>query len=138
MAGTTARLTQRDRALLRGKNFAHLATIMPDGSPQVTPVWVDERDGLILVNTATGRAKPRNVDRDPRVALSVCDAENPYVMTAVRGRVVRVTEEGAEDHIDALSQRYNGRDYPAHGGRVILEIEPQHIARMGHAAEDGE
>lgn len=137
MPKTTAKLTKRDLALLRGKNFAHLATVMPDGSPQVTPVWIDERDGLILVNTAKGRIKPRNVARDPRVALSVQDAENPYVMTAIRGEVLRVTEDGAEEHIDALSRRYHGRDYPSHGDRVIFEIEPRHIARMGHGA-DGE
>lgn len=130
MTGDAA-LTQEDRDLLHGRNFAHLATLMADGSPHVAPVWVDERDGKVLVNTAEGRVKITNVGRDPRVAVSVTDSANPYRWVSIRGRVVRIIEEGAEDHIDELSRRYNGTDYPAHGGRRILEIVPERVARSG-------
>jgi PPOX class probable F420-dependent enzyme len=124
-------LTDADRAMFEGRNYGHLATLMPDGSPQVSPVWVDlERGtGLILVNTALGRLKARNVERDPRVAISVADTTDPETMVAVRGRVVEITREGAEEHIDFLSRKYNGVDFIRHGNRVLLKIEPLHVAR---------
>jgi PPOX class probable F420-dependent enzyme len=124
-------LTDADRAMFEGRNYGHLATLMPDGSPQVSPVWVDveARTGLILVNTALGRVKHRNVERDPRVAISVADSTDQETMVTVRGRVVEISRDGAEDHIDFLSRKYNGVDFPRHGNRVLLKIEAEHVAR---------
>jgi PPOX class probable F420-dependent enzyme len=107
---------------------------MPDGSPQVTPVWVDFDGKFILVNTAEGRRKPRNIRRDPRVALDVTSREDPYRMVTVRGRVVELANEGADEHIDKLAKKYLGQDrYPFRQPgerRVILKIEPEHVAGM--------
>jgi PPOX class probable F420-dependent enzyme len=124
-------LTDADRALFEGRNYGHLATLMPDGSPQVSPVWVDidAQTGLILVNTAMGRVKHRNIERDPRVAISVTDSDDQETMVTVRGRVVELTRDGAEDHIDFLSRKYNGVDFPRHGNRILLKIEADHVAR---------
>lgn len=129
MSGALPTLSEEDVRFLTGRNLAHLATLLPDGSPHVSPIWVDVRDGLILVNTAMGRAKERNVRRDPRVALSVHDQERPALALLVRGRVVGLTEEGALEHIDALSRRYDGVPWiPVPGQRrVILEIRPERI-----------
>jgi PPOX class probable F420-dependent enzyme len=131
-------LDDRDYRLLRKRAFVHLTTLMPDGSPQTTPLWVDvdaER-GVILVNTAESRAKPRNVRADPRVALSVTDPDDDYRALMIRGRVVALRHDGAEDHIDDLQEKYHGtRPYPSHDPnrrRVILEIRPEHISRMGY------
>lgn len=121
--------THRD--LIEGPNFAHLATLMPDGSPQVTPVWVDLDGDTILVNTAEGRVKTRNLDRDPRVALSIADGQNPYRYIQVRGRVIERTHEGADAHIDKLAKKYLGQDrYPFRRPgeqRVIFRIQPEHV-----------
>lgn len=117
--------------LLTGKNFAFLATLMKDGSPQVTPTWVDYEDNYILINTAEGRVKHRNVSRDPRVALSIADNNNPYHMVSIRGRVVEQTYEGADEHIDKLAKRYLGLDkYPLrtpNEKRIILKIKTEKI-----------
>ena len=122
------------KRLFEKPNFPHLATLMPDGSPQVTPVWVALDGNRILVNTAEGRVKPRNVRRDARVAISVVDQENPYSSAFIRGRVVEVTQEGAEDLIDKLAKKYMGQDkYPWRQPgerRVTLVIEPEHVAAM--------
>ena len=130
----TVELSPAVRRLFKEPNFAHIATLMPDGSPQVTAVWVDMDGDRILVNTAEGRVKPRNVRRDPRVAISVTDQANPYSAAFVRGRVVEVTYEGAEDLIDKLAQKYIGQErYPwrrAGERRVTLVIEPEHVASM--------
>ena len=130
MSHATA-LNPHDRAMFKGNNFGHFVTLMPDGAPQVSPVWVDIEDGtgLILVNTALGRVKTENVERDPRVAISVHDQEDPYTMISIRGRVVEITREGAEAHIDFLSNKYHGEDYSDHGNRVLLKIAPEHVAR---------
>ena len=122
-------LTDDDRAILKGKNFGHFVTLQPDGSPHATPVWVDVGDGYVLVNTAPGRVKDRNVRRDPRVALSITDSANPYNFLSIRGRVVEIVAGGARSHIDELSMRYNGKPYPMEGERVIFKIEPEHVAR---------
>jgi PPOX class probable F420-dependent enzyme len=109
------------------KAFAHVATVMPDGSPQVTPVWIDYRNGRIAFNTARGRVKDRNLKEGSRIALSIQDPDNPYRYVQVRGTVARVTEEGAIQNIDALAKKYMGVDkYPFHSPkekRVIYEIE---------------
>jgi PPOX class probable F420-dependent enzyme len=129
-----AQLPEAAQKLLREPNFAHLATIMPDGSPQVTAVWVDFDGKYILVNTAEGRRKPNNIRRDPRVAIDVIGQQEPYNMATVRGRVVDVTYEGADDHIDKMAKKYLGQDkYPFRAPgerRVILKIEPEHVATM--------
>ena len=123
--------------LLQEKQIAQLATTMKDGSPQVTPVWVDvEPDGgHILVNTAEGRVKSRNTERDPRVAVSVVDAQNPYRLAVVRGRIVERRHEGADQHIDKLAQKYLGQEtYPWRNPqeqRVILRIKPEHVIEQG-------
>ncbi len=114
--------------------FASLATLMADGSPQVTPVWFDRHGGVVRVNTARGRVKDRNMGRDARVALSISDPENPYRHLQIRGRVIKVTEEGADAHIDSLAKKYLNKDsYPFRRPgevRVIYEIEPLSISRM--------
>ena len=124
-------LPEAAQKLFREPNFAHLATIMPDGSPQVTPVWVDVDEKFILVNTAEGRQKPKNIRRDPRVAIDVTSREDPYRMVTVRGRVVEVTNEGADAHIDKLAKKYLGQDkYPFRAPgerRVIFKIEPEYV-----------
>ena len=117
------------------KAFAHLATLMPDGSPQVTPVWFDYKDGRIRVNSAKGRTKSRNMKEGSRVALAIMDPDNPYRYTQIRGQVSRVTEEGASAHIDSLAKKYLGQEkYPyARPGeiRIIFEIEPTSAHAMG-------
>ena len=114
------------------KTFAHIATLMPDGTPQVTPVWVDYRNGKVLVNSAKGRVKVRNLKAGSPVALSITDPDNPYRYVQIRGRVSRVTEEGASEHIDKMAKKYLGKDkYPfAQPGevRVLFEIEPTKVS----------
>ena len=99
--------------LLQKKAFAGFTTLMPDGSPQTTPVWVDIQGGEIWVNSAVGRQKDKNVRRDPRVALAISDPDNPYRYVEVRGRVREITQDGADAHIDAMAKKYLGKDkYP--------------------------
>jgi len=116
------------------KAFANLATVMPDGSPQVTPVWIDYAGGLLRVNTAKGRTKARNMKTGAPVALVILDPDNPYRHLAVRGRVKSMTEQGADAHIDALAKKYLGQDkYPYRRPgevRQIYEIEPLHTNVM--------
>jgi len=116
------------------KAFANLATLMPDGSPQVTPVWIDYAGGLLRVNTAKGRTKARNMKTGAPVALVILDPDNPYRHLAVRGRVKSMTEQGADAHIDALAKKYLGQDkYPYRRPgevRQIYEIEPLHTNVM--------
>ena len=126
-------LTDAQRALFEGKNFAHLATVMPDGSPQVSPVWIEMDGDDIIVNTAEGRVKTNNMRRDPHVAISITEADNGYRMVAVRGRVVEMTHDGAEEGIDRLSRKYHGHDYDAREPgmvRVSVRIRPEVVAEM--------
>ncbi|MGH9923393.1 MAG: PPOX class F420-dependent oxidoreductase [Nitrososphaerales archaeon] len=124
-------ITPEVAKLLEGKNFAFVATLMKDGSPQITPTWVDLEQNTILVNTAEGRLKHKNVSRDPRVAVSVFDHNNPYNMVSIRGRVIEQTRSGADEHIDKLAKKYFGVDkYPFRSPsetRVILKIKPEKI-----------
>jgi len=118
--------------LLKGKNIAFLATLIPDKSPQVTPVWIDTDGTHVLINTATNRIKYKNITRDPRVAVSVVDASNPYNMVSIRGIVEDIIRgKEADDHIDALAKRYLGVDrYPFRREgeeRVIIRIKPKSI-----------
>jgi PPOX class probable F420-dependent enzyme len=116
------------------KAFANLATLMPDGSPQVTPVWFDYKDGRLRVNTAKGRVKARNMQEGAPVALAIMDPDNPYRYVQVRGRVRRVAEQNANAHIDSLAKKYLGKDkYPwarPDEVRVIYEIEPTSASGM--------
>lgn len=122
--------------LFEGEHLAHVATLMPDGSPQVSPVWVAEEGGQILINSAEGRLKTDNLRRDPRVALSITDARNPQESILIRGRVAEITREGADDSIDQLSARYFGiDDYPARQPgeqRVIIRIEPERVTHNAY------
>ena len=121
--------------LFHKKSFAHLATLMPDGGPQVTPVWCDFDGTHVLINSAKGRRKDKNMRREPRVALSIQDPENPYRYLEVRGRVVSISEEGADAQIDRLAKRYMGVDrYPLRKPgevRVIYRILPEAVSVMG-------
>jgi PPOX class probable F420-dependent enzyme len=128
-----SQITEPITQLLKGKNFAYLSTLMKDGSPQVTPTWIDiDKDGnSILVNTAEGRLKHKNVSRDPRVAISVADQSNPYNMVSIRGRVIEQISEDADEHTDRLAKKYLGLDkYPYRSPsekRVILKIKPEKV-----------
>ena len=121
--------------ILQKKAFANLATVSTDGSPQVTPVWVDYDGTHIRFNTAKGRVKDQNLRRNPAVALSIQDPDNPYRYLQVRGRVAEITEAGADAHIDSLAKKYLGKDkYPMSRPdevRVIYEIEPLSVSTMG-------
>ena len=116
------------RLMGEGKNMAIIATVMADGSPQATAVWIDTDGENVIFNTAEGRVKTDNLRRDPRVAVCVLNADNPYEQVTVRGRVVEITAEGADAHIDALAKRYLGADsYPGRQAgerRVIVRIAP--------------
>lgn len=117
------------------KTFANLATVMADGSPQVTPVWFDYTDGAIRVNTAKGRVKSRTLRPGAPVALAVMDPDNAYRYIQIRGRVKRSTEQGADAHIDSLAKKYLGKDtypFPQPGEvRIMFEIEPVAVSGMG-------
>ena len=123
------------RDLFTKRAFASLATLMSDGRPQVTPVWCDVEGDYVLVNSAKGRQKDRNIRRDPRVALAIIDPENPYRYLEIRGRVVEITEDGADAHIDKMAKKYLGVDkYPyrqANETRVLYKIQPEHTTMMG-------
>ncbi len=120
--------------LLEDKNLAFVATLMKDNSPQITPTWIDLVDGVIIVNTAEGRVKQRNVSRDPRVAISIVDQKNPYNMVTIRGKVIEQTTKDADKHIDKMAKKYLGVDkYPfAMPGekRILLKILPLKIFHM--------
>jgi PPOX class probable F420-dependent enzyme len=121
--------------LQQKKAIAGLATIMPDGSPQVTPVWFDYANGVVRVNTAKGRVKARNLKPGAPVALSIMDPDNPYRYVQIRGRVTSAQENGADAHIDQLAKKYLGKDqYPFRRPgevRIIYEIEPASVSGMG-------
>jgi PPOX class probable F420-dependent enzyme len=121
--------------LTEKKAFAHLATLQPDGSPQVTPVWSDYTGGVIRVNTAKGRVKARNLKEGAKVALSIMDPDNPYRYIQIRGTVTKETTDGAKVHIDRLAKKYLGQDvYPWHKEgevRVTYEITPSAVQAMG-------
>lgn len=123
------------RDILDKRAFAHLATVGPDGTPQVTPVWVDFDGTHVRINTARGRVKERNLRRTPHVALSIQDPDNPYRYVQIRGRVVEVTEEGADAHIDALARKYLGQErYPYRRPgevRVLVKILPERVQGIG-------
>ena len=127
--GTAVRLTDSAKNILSKQTFGHLTTLMPDGSPQVTPVWTDFEGNEVVINTAEGRAKPRNMRNDSRVALSATDPDNPYEAVIIRGQVREMTHDGADEHIDAMAKKYLGKDeYPFRQPgeqRVKVYIQPE-------------
>ena len=124
-----AKLTDSARKMLEGKNFVYIATVNPDGTPQVTPTWVDTDGNFVLINTAIGRVKHRNVNKNPHVALAITDQANPYNLIIIKGKVVhQVTGREADDHIDKMAKKYQGLDKYPHRvqgeKRILLKIEP--------------
>ena len=128
-------IPEKYRDLFQKRAFASLGTLMPDGSPQVTPVWCDFDGEYVIFNSAKGRQKDRNVRRDPRVALAIMDPENPYRYLEIRGHVVEITEQGADTNIDKMTKKYLGVDkYPYRQPcevRVMYKIRPEHTTTMG-------
>ncbi|HEY3816011.1 MAG TPA: PPOX class F420-dependent oxidoreductase [Polyangiaceae bacterium] len=135
MATTTTIADKYLPILTEKKAFAQLATLMPDGTPQVTPVWFFYKNGKFIVNTARGRIKDRNMTQNAKVALSIVDPENPYAHIAVRGTIVKATEEGASANIDALAKKYLGQDkYPYRQPgevRVLYKVATDRCTFMG-------
>ena len=128
-----ATLTDAQKALFAGKNVAHLATINADGTPQVTPVWVELEGDVVVFNSEKKRLKVRNLERDPRVTLTVTDAENPYKYVEIRGRVAEMFPDEAA--IDRLAKKYIGQDkYPwSQPGdvRVTVKVQPEKVSGIG-------
>jgi PPOX class probable F420-dependent enzyme len=128
-------IPEKFRDLFNKKAFASLTTLMPDGSPQTTPVWCDSDGEHVIFNSARGRQKDRNVRRDPRVAMAIIDPDNPYRYLEIRGKVVEITEQGADTHIDKMAKKYLDKDkYPFRQPgevRVMYKIRPEHTTTMG-------
>lgn len=124
-------LTEPVIKIIKDKNFAFLGTIMKDGRPQVSPIWIDidDNNNILLFNTAQGRIKHKNISRDPRVSLSLVDKNNPYSMVTIQGTIIEQTTIGADEHIDKLAKKYLNIDrYPSHSPsikRVICKIKPE-------------
>lgn len=132
----SATIDTRTLELLRAPNFCQVATLRRDGTPHVTPVWVDEQDGKVVLNTADGRAWPANLKRDARVTLSVQNIDNPYEYVQIRGHEAERTHEGAEEHIDEMAKKYLGQErYPYRQPgeqRLIIRIDPEKVSLHGN------
>jgi PPOX class probable F420-dependent enzyme len=130
-----ATIPEQFKDLFQKKAFANLATLMPDGRPQVSPVWCDFDGSNIRINSAKGRVKDKNMRRNKKVALALLDPDNPYRHLAVQGEVIEITERGADAHIDSLAKKYLGKDkYPFRQPgevRVIYKIRPDHVSQVG-------
>jgi PPOX class probable F420-dependent enzyme len=130
-----ANIPESHRDILDKKAFGFLGTLMPDGSPQVTPVWVDYDGSHVRINTAKGRVKDKNMRRNKKVSVAVADPDNPYRYLEVRGQIDDITETGADAHIDQLAKKYLGKDkYPFRQPgevRVIYKIRPERVSAMG-------
>jgi len=130
-----AAIPEKYRDLFERPTFGSLATVMPDGTPQVTPVWLGYDGTNVIINTAKGRVKDRNMRANPNVAIAVMDPDNPYRYLEVRGKVVQITEEGADAHIDAQAKKYLGQEkYPFRQPgevRVLFKVEPSRFSSMG-------
>lgn len=128
-------IPEKYRDLFTKRAFAHLGTLMSDGSPHVTPVWCDYDGKHIRVNSAKGRVKDKNMRRNRKVAITVTDPDNPYRYLAVRGEVEEITEKGADSHIDLLAKKYLGKEKYPYGQpgevRVLYKIRPDRISIMG-------
>ncbi len=124
-------MNEKTVKLFQDKNLVFIATLMKDGSPQLSPVWANYEDGHVLVNTAEGRIKHKNVLRDPRVAISVVSKDNPLDMTTIRGTVVEMIPDYDYKHADRLTMQYMGRDhYPfkrKDEKRIIFKIKPERV-----------
>jgi PPOX class probable F420-dependent enzyme len=133
-----SRMTKLDddaKRILEGKNFIFLATVNPDGTPQVTPTWVDTDGHYVFINTAVGRVKHRNIKKNPQVALAITEQGNPYKLVMMRGKVIeQLTGPVAENHIDKMAKKYMGHEKYQNRRpgekRVLLKIEPHHVSRM--------
>ena len=127
-----AALTDEQARLLLEPNFATVGTLNADGSPQLTIVWIDWDGKHVLFNTAAGRAKPRNLERDPRVSVLVLDSEDGYRWVAVRGTAELATE-GADEHIDKLARKYTGEGWQPKPGerRLVVRVRPEHVSAYG-------
>lgn len=124
-----ADLTDGQKKFLKEGHLAVVATLRSDGTPQLTPTWIDAEDGRVLFNTAEGRAKPKNLRRDPRVSICVVDRQNPYRWLSITG-TAELEHEGAEEHIDVLAHRYTGRETYGVGPdeeRVIVRVQPERV-----------
>jgi PPOX class probable F420-dependent enzyme len=132
---SSTKVEGRAAELLNDKNFCLVSTLRADGSVHAVPVWVDLQDGLPTLNSAEGRAWPRNLERDPRVTLTVQNMENPYEYVEIRGTVAERTHEGADEHIDAMAKKYMGaEEYPLRQPgeqRVIIRVEPEYVKVSG-------
>jgi len=130
-----AKIPESHAHILTSKALLHLALTLKDGTPHVSPIWFDTEDDLIRINSATGRLKDRVMRMRPAVAVSIVDLENPYCYIGIRGKVVKITEEGAAAHIDGLAKKYLGHDvysgYPPGVARVIYKIRPEKIFARG-------
>lgn len=128
------KLTEKAKKLIDGKNLASVATLMPSGAPQVAPVWVDREGDIILLNATGTRQRAKNLKRDPRVAISIYDQNNLYSNVSIRGKVLEITQKGAEEHIDKMNMKYNGTPkYAYHNPkdpRVIIRVEATNIHEM--------
>lgn len=128
-------IPEKYRDLFGKPAFANLATLMPDGRPQVSPVWCDLAEDHVLFNSARGRQKERNLQRDPRVSMCIMDPENAYRYLEIRGKVVEITEQGAEEHIDRLAKKYLNLDkYPYRQPgevRIIFKVRPEQATGLG-------
>ena len=127
-----AALTDEQARLLLEPNFATVGTLNPDGSPQLTIVWIDWDGEHVLFNTAAGRAKPRNLERDPRVSVLVVDREDGYRWVSVRG-IAEMTTDGADEHIDKLARKYTGEGWQPKPGeqRLMVRVRPEHVSAYG-------
>ncbi len=129
-------MTESTVNLFKEKNIAFVASLMNDGSPQITPVWIDYDGQFLLINTAEGRTKQKNFARDQRIAISVMDQNNPYNVVTIRGKVVEQTPNGADEHVDRLAKKYLGVDkYPFRAPnekRIILKIKPEKIYHISN------
>ncbi len=131
----SVRIDGRAEELLAAKNFCHVSTLRSDGTVHCAPVWVDAQDGMAVLNTAEGRAWPRNLERDPRVTLTVQNLENPYEYVEIRGEVAERTRDGADENIDALAKKYLGADeYPYRQPgeqRLIIRVAADRVSVHG-------
>jgi PPOX class probable F420-dependent enzyme len=127
-----AALTDEQAQLLQEPNFATVGTLNPDGSPQLTIVWIDWDGEHVLFNTAAGRAKPRNLERDPRASVLVVDREDGYRWVAIRG-AAELAAEGADEHIDKLARKYTGEGWQPKPGerRLLVRVRPEHVSAYG-------
>ena len=127
------KLSTKAKEFIDGKNFASVATLMQDGSPQVAPLWIDREGDTIVINTTRSRQRTKNLRRDQRIAISIFDSDSPYSSVSIRGRAIQISEEGAEAHIDKMSMKYLGKpkypwdDRTPKDPRILIRVEAERI-----------